>query len=206
MSDNSKVTIQIIAEGFEEKPYLDKLLEFPNINKIYKFLPVINVKGNGSIVPRYQYLYQQGNSDLILIFCDADKGSEQFFLMVQQIGEQFFENREDALSVFIFSNPVTLQIVLSHFGNVALASGSKKTNASIVEQLTGIKDYDAKDEQIKEMIGKIHYRTLEVAKNNLKCISRNICDVPSTNFLTFLERFENDDMSWVDDIKNKLKK
>ncbi len=206
MSNNSKVTIQIIAEGFEEKPYLDKLLSFPNINKVYKFLPVINVKGNGSIVPRYQYLYQQGNSDLILVFCDVDKGSEQFFSIAQQIGEQFFENKEDSLHIFIFSNPVTLQIVLSHFGKVSLTSCSKKINAPIVEQLTTVKNYDAKEEQIKEIINKIHYRTLDTAKKNLKHISRNVYDVPSTNFLTFLERIESDDITWVNDIKAKFKK
>lgn len=61
--------ILIIAEGFEEKPYIDKVLGFPNINKdAYNFADTINIKGNGNIPARYQYEIQRGFYDIVLIF------------------------------------------------------------------------------------------------------------------------------------------
>lgn len=201
-----KKNILIISEGFEEKPYIDKILSFPNINKdVYNFPPSVNAKGNGKIFARYQYEIQRGFYDLILVFCDADKGSEQFISIVYEIGEKFFSSKEDGLNVFIFSNPVTLQIVLSHFGDVSLTKVSKKSNADTVESLTGIKNYDASQERIDEMIGKIHYSSMKDLKERLSVVSDNFNDLPSTNFLLFLNRFENNDTSWVDDI-NHLKK
>ena len=87
--------VLIIAEGYEEKPYIDKILSFPNINKtVYSFAPSINVKGSGNIPARYQYEIQRGFYDVILVFCDADKGSEQFLNLVYSIGEKFFTDRE----------------------------------------------------------------------------------------------------------------
>ena len=78
----------IIAEGFEEKPYIDKILSFPNISKdTYHFAPAVNAKGNGNIVARYQFEIQRGFYDAILIFCDADKGSEQFMDLVEKVGK-----------------------------------------------------------------------------------------------------------------------
>lgn len=201
-----KKNILIISEGFEEKPYIDKILSFPNINKdVYNFPLSVNAKGNGKIFAKYQYETQRGYYDLILVFCDADKGSEQFLSIVYEIGEKFFSSREDGFKVFIYANPVTLQIVLSHFGDVLLTKVSKKSNADAVENLTGIKNYDASQEQINEMIEKIHYRSMEDFKRRLSSISCDFNDLPSTNFLLFLNRFENSDTSWVDDI-NHLKK
>ena len=196
-----KKNILIIAEGFEEKYYIDKLLSFPNIKKdIYSFAEVINAKSNTKISARYQYEIQRGFYDVILIFCDTDKGSKQFIDIVNEIGEKFFLDKDKGIEVFIFANPVTLQIVLSHFGEVYLTRVGKKSNAEIVERLTGIKDYDAKQEQIEEMVNKIYYRSMNILKENLNKISQNPKDIPSTNFLTFLNRFESDDTSWIDEI------
>lgn len=55
------------------------------------------------------------------------------------------------------------------------------------------------------MIGKIHYRSMKEFKDRLNTVSNNFNDLPSTNFLLFLNRFENSDTSWIDNI-NKLKK
>ena len=201
-----KKNVLILVEGFEEKPYIDRILSFPNINKdVYHFSEPVNVKGNGRIAARYQYEVQTGFHDIVLVFCDADKGSDQFLSIVNEIGEEFFLNKEDGIKVFIFSNPVALEIVLSHFGEVHLTKVAKKDNVKVVEELTGIKDYNASKDQINEMINKIHYKSLSFLKENLAKISTNYKDIPSTNFLIFLSRFESDDTSWIDEI-NKLKK
>ena len=198
--------ILIIAEGYEEKPYIDKILSFPNINKeLYYFAETINAKGNGSIPARFQYELQRGYYDIVLIFCDADKGSDQFLKLVYKIGEEFFQKREDGFDVFIFANPVTLQVVLSHFGDAKLKNVSKKSNAKIVEDLTGIKEYNANEDQIEAIIKMIHYSSIDSFKERLSKISINFYDVPSTNFLTFLERFESNNPEWIDSINRKRK-
>lgn len=196
----------IIAEGFEEKPYIDKILSFPNVSKdTYHFAPAVNAKGNGNIVARYQFEIQRGFYDTILIFCDADKGSEQFMDLVEKVGVRFFASPKDAMEVFIFANPVTLQIVLSHFGDVRLTKVNKKANAEEVERLTGIKGYDATKEQIEEMIGKIHFASIASFRERLRRIPSDWSETPSTNFLVFLERFESADTAWIDAI-NELRK
>lgn len=201
-----KKNILIIAEGYEEKPYMDKILSFPNINKeVYLFAPVVNVKGNGNIVERYQFEIQRGYYDIILIFCDADKGSEQFLSIMERIGHHFFNNPRDGIQTFIFANPVTLQIILSHFGDVSLDKVSKNKNASIVKELTGIENYNASQEQIKNIVDKIHFNSLDIFKERLGKLSTDYNDVPSTNFLIFLQRFESSNSDWIDDI-NKLRK
>lgn len=201
-----KKNILIISEGYEEKPYIDKILSFPNINKdVYYFAPSVNAKGNGAIFARYQYEIQRGFYDVILVFCDADKGSEQFLSIVYEIGEKFYLHKEDAFHVFIFSNPVTLQIVLSHFDDVSLSKVSKKANSAIVEKIMGIQNYSANKEQIDEIIRKIHFSSLDKFKERLMKLSTNFKDVPSTNFLLFLNRFESTNTSWIDEI-NKLRR
>ena len=202
--NQTKKSILILAEGYEEKPYIDKILHFPSISKNYSIKETINLKGNGRIVSRYQYELQCGRYDLILVFCDADEGSKQFHDMVCEIGKNVFGDRDKGILVFIYSNPVTLQIVLSHFSKVELKDKAKKQNQQIIFELTGIKNYDAKEDQIKELIDKITYTNYQTMKDNLKDISSNYKDIPSTNILLFLNRFESDDVSWVDEINKEM--
>ena len=206
MNEGRRKNVLIIAEGYEEKPYIDKILSFPNVSReAYYFAPAVNVKGSGNIPARYQFEIQRGFYDIILVFCDVDKGSEEFRSLVNSIGEGFFANPKDAMEVFIFANPVTLQIVLSHFGDVCLTKVSKKANAKEVERLTGIRDYDAKQDQIAEIIGKIHFSSIAEFKKRLEAMSTDWNDIPSTNFLLFLERFESEETEWVDKI-NELRR
>lgn len=206
MSDFHKKNILIIAEGYEEKPYIDKLLSFPNINKdVYNIKPAVNAKGSGNIFARYQYEFQRNYYDLVLVFCDADKGSDEFLKLANKIGE-FFINNKDAIKVFMFVNPVTLQVVLSHFGDVHITNVGKKSNCLLVEQLTGIKNYDAKEDQIEKLISMINYQSLDCFKERLKKISTDFKDVPSTSILSFVEKFESNDTNWVDEIIRLMNK
>ena len=200
-----KKNILILAEGYEEKYYIEKIVNFPFIKDNYIFSPIINLKGNGKILARYQYEFQTNRHDLILVFADADEGSNQFIEIIEKLGLRIFGDATKGKLVFMFVNPVTLQIVLSHFGVVKLLNKSKKENSKFVFDYTGIDNYDAKEEQIKEMIDGIYYQSIDGFKRRLSKISNNFEDIPSTNFLLFLERFESDDTSWIDDI-NSLKK
>jgi len=197
-----KKQILILAEGFEEKPYLDKILFFPVISKEYVF-KVINVKGCGNIPGRYQNEYQGGRFELILVFCDADREIHDYDEIIKKVGKNF-DHPEFANLLFIFANPVTLQIVLSHFGKVNLTSIGKSKNAEKVKELVGIDNYSAKQEQIDTMMSKVTFKNYQQMKINLSDVSTSIKDVPSTNILQFLEWFESDDTSWIDNINDKL--
>ncbi|MCR5457345.1 MAG: hypothetical protein K6F14_04665 [Clostridiales bacterium] len=140
------------------------------------------------------------------MFADADKGSNQFIEIIEKLGTELFGDKNKGKLVFIFVNPVTMQVILSHLGIVSLKTNSKKINASIIEELTGIENYDAKDEQIEELIGKIHYSNYPTMKNNIRLLSSDYKKVPSTNFMRFLDYFESDDVSWIDDIINQITK
>ena len=95
--------------------------------------------------------------------------------------------------------------MLSHFGEVALTKVSKVQNAALVYELTGVKNYAAEQSQIQAIVDQIHYGSLEAFKQRLSRLSTDPKDVPSTNFLTFLHRFESENDTWVDEI-NALKK
>lgn len=41
-------------------------------------------------------------------------------------------------------------------------------------------------------------------KENVKKLSTNDEDISSTNILKFIEKFESDDDSWIDEINNRL--
>ena len=41
-------------------------------------------------------------------------------------------------------------------------------------------------------------------KENIKKLSTNDEDISSTNFLKFIENFQNDDDRWIDEINSKL--
>ncbi len=196
--------VLILAEGYEEKYYIDKIISFPCMSKSYYFEPVINLKGNGQIIPRYQYLFQLNKYDLILVFGDGDNGSDQFIRIIEGLGKLIFGDENKGRLVFIFVNPVTMQIILSHFEKVCLTHKAKMKNRSEIERITGIKDYDAKEEQIKELVGMINLKNYSMMKENIKDLSIDYKECPSSNILSFLEKFENDDSSWIDEINAQI--
>ena len=196
--------ILILAEGFEEKTYIEKIIKFPCISKNYEFSNVINVKGNGNILARYQYEFQTNRYDLVLVFADADKGSTQFISIIEGIGEKIFGDKKKGVLIFMFVNPVTMQVILSHLGDVELNHVSKNKNSETIRKLTGIDNYDAKEKQINELMQKINSRNYQEMKRRIEKMSSDYRVVPSTNLLMFLKNFENDDTSWVDEINNQI--
>lgn len=105
----------------------------------------------------------------------------------------------------IFANPCTMLIILSHFGDVSLKNQGKKTNAAEIEKWTGVRDYDAHGSQIKEICSKIFRRSYEEMKQRVVAINLPDTTSCSTNFGTFLERFENEDVKWITTIRNYLR-
>ena len=195
--------ICIICEGNEEKDYMNALINKNVFSNKYYFVEPINAKSINNIFNRYTDKYQSNSYDLVLVFCDTDKGpSDKYKEIKQKINE--FHGRDVADDIVIFGNPCTMQIILSHFAQIKLTSQSKAVNAKYIEQLTGIINYKATEEQRKELFSKIKKDNYETMKENASKLSTNDEDTSSTNILKFIERFENDSDSWMDEINSKL--
>lgn len=203
---NNQVSIQILCEGYEEKAYIDKILGMPTIrHDIYYFYPTINCKSISRIFARFQDIYSQNIAQIIIVFCDADKCSDDFKELLSKIDNCLFGGKPVSSKVVVFGNPVTMQIVLSHFASVSLTSKSKVKNQPIIQSLTGISHYQAHDEQINEMISQINFGNFNTMKSNLAPISTDVTVVPSSNFLDFLNSIENENLEWCEEIIKLMK-
>lgn len=194
--------ICIICEGYEELEYFEALKNKGVFSRKYEFISV-NSKSINTIISRYQEKYQSDSYSLVLIFCDTDRGpSEKYLEIKRKINE--FHDEDVADDIVIFGNPCTMQIILSHFTEIKLTSQSKHVNAQYIEEYTGIKNYDATEEQRKELFSMIRRDNYEIMKENISKLPTNDEEISSTNFLKFLENFESEDDSWIDEINNKL--
>ena len=201
---NRKCRIGIICEGYEELEYFNRLIELSVWNDTYQFFP-INAKSASNIPARFQDVYQNDIYEIILIFCDTDKKPFREYKIIKRKINKFLNKTKASEKLIIFANPCTMQIVLSHFGEVSLKNQGKKTNADVIEKYTGVKDYDAHKDQVLAICKKIYKRSYEVMKQRVEAISS--CDETScsTNFDLFLDRFEKSDLKWVNDINKYLK-
>ena len=194
--------ICIICEGFEEHDYIQALINKSIFSNEYNFTP-INVKSINNIVPVYQEKFMSDSYFIVLIFCDTDRGPSEKYLKIKNEINTFHDSNI-ADEIIIFGNPCTMQIVLSHFGKVRLTSQNKSINSKPIEELTGISNDKASSEQRKELFGKINRANYEVMKENINELSTSDKDTSSTNFLKFITYFESDDISWIDNINDKL--
>ena len=120
----------------------------------------------------------------------------------QKINDFHGENVAD--DIIIFGNPCTMQIILSHFAEIKLTSQSKTINSKYIKEYVGIDNYKATDEQRRELFSKIKRSNYEKMKENVAKLSKDDNVTSSTNILKFVEKFESDDESWMDEINSKL--
>lgn len=201
---NSKHRIRVICEGYEDEAYFKRLMGFDVWDKTYQFFPV-NAKGASNIPARFQADYQNNAYEIILIFCDTDTVPYREYKQVKDKINKFLNKQKASEKLIMFANPCTMQIILSHFGDVSLKNQGKKTNADIIEQLTGVKNYDAHDDQIEAICGMIFRRTYSEMKERIRAINLPDTTSCSTNFIVFLDRFENNDVKWISTINKYLK-
>lgn len=200
---SNKCDLAIICEGDEEYAYLDRLLKLNVWNEVYKF-HLFNACGSGNIVAFYQDLYQNENYDIVLIFCDTDKKQNSHYYSNKEKIAMIHGFDEAADYVTIFGNPCTMDIMIKHFKDIKLKSQSKKVNSCIIEECTGIKNYDAHERQIHELMNLITYDNYVFMKNRIANSSNNERNINSTNFQLFIERLEKADISWINNINDIL--
>ena len=196
--------IFVICEGPEDYAYFNRLLAMNVWSGAYKFTP-INAKGASNIPARFEDAYHNNQYEIILIFCDTDKAPYREYSQVKKKINRFLGKQKADEKLIIFANPCTMQIILSHFGEVSLTSQGKKTNAALIEELTGVKDYDAHEEQIKALCSHVARRTYQDMKQRVSAINYPDTTPASTNFIVFLDRFESDDTKWIKVILDYLR-
>lgn len=141
--------ISVICEGYEEEMYFKRLLNLGLWSPKYCF-KLINVKAASKILSKYEYEYRNEGSELILVFCDTDRPPYAGYMTIRNgIADILGCSPDNAEQVLMYANPCTMQILLLHFDSgIRLMTQSKRKNAPLIEQLTGVVDYDAHTEQI----------------------------------------------------------
>ena len=195
--------ICIICEGDEEYEYLEKLISLKVWSREYYF-QLENAEGNGNIPARYQDRYQNGSSDLVLIFCDTDKKPYEQYADIKRKINEFHGAPNAADRVIIFGNPCTMQIIIEHWGGVALASHNKKKNAPAIFDLTGIEGYKGRADQRRELFSRITKENYLEMSGRIKKLPSDDSIEGSTNFGRFIEYFASDDSKWIQTINEYL--
>lgn len=203
-----KHRICIICEGDEDIGYMSRLKEIAEWNKKYEFI-LRNAHGESNIASLYQNLFQNDSYEVIIIFCDTDKNPhKQYKLLKEKLCN--FHGIKDAKmltdNIIIFANPCTMQIILSHFGEVSLKKQGKKTNAAIIEKYTGVQNYDAHEDQIKDICSKIFRNSYKPMKERVMKMNGPDTESGNTNFIEYLNKFESDDNKWISKTKTALNK
>ncbi len=195
--------ICIICEGDEEYEYLEKLISLKVWSREYYF-QLENAEGNGNIPARYQDRYQNGSSDLVLIFCDTDKKPYEQYADIKRKINEFHGAPNAADRVIIFGNPCTMQIIIEHWDGVALASHNKKKNAPVIFDLTGIEGYKGRADQRRELFSRITKENYLEMSGRIKKLPSDDSIEGSTNFGRFIEYFASDDSKWIQTINEYL--
>lgn len=194
--------ICIVCEGYEDYYYFEALKRCKKFHEHYKVIPK-NAKSIDKVFGLYQNIFQLGDYDLVLVFCDTEMVPyEQFERLLNNIDD--FHAKQVSSDIVYFANPCTMQIMLSHFGKVKLTTNDKIANASKVQTLTGVKNYKGQQGQIQSIVKKINLNNYSTMKNNLAGINTNYQLVPSTNFISLLNFLEQSNTIWVDNLIQKI--
>lgn len=194
--------ICIVCEGYEELDYMNSLINKAVFSRKYKFV-LVNSKSITNVSNVYINRYQSNSYDLVLVFCDTDKSPFTNYKMIKEEINKF-HGKEVSNQLIIFGNPCTMQIILSHFKEIKLKSQSKSINSKYIEELVGIKNYKATEEQRKLLFNKIDRNNYKIMKDNVSKLSSNDEEISSTNILKFIENFENDNDNWISKINKSL--
>lgn len=198
----SENRILVICEGSEEYDYFDSLIKC----RLWKHhIKLKNAQSIDRIAPLYEYIYQNNNYKLVIIFCDTEKAPYTKFQALKSKINAYHANHA-ADSIVFFANPCTMQIILSHFDKISLKSNSKSDNARLIKKLTGIEEYTATEKQRKKLMNQINHDNYLTMKENLKQISTDHKVIPSTNALILFSQLEKGDHKWLIDINKKIEK
>lgn len=201
LQGNNLHKVCLILEGYEEEYYFNRILEFPCFKGTYE-IKLINAKTASNIPAIYQQEYSKNKHEIVLVVCDKDRRPEQYNRIIAGIDSILGPGK--AKEVVTFTSPCTLQIILSHFGDVKLETQAKREARPVVKDLTGVENYDAHHDQLDAICKQIFYRTYPEMKQRVAMLSTDPEKLPSTNMLELLERLESSDAGWITEINTRL--
>ena len=199
----NKHRVCIICEGNEEYKYIDRLKELKVWNEQYE-VSLVNAEGNGNIPARYQDRYQNGAYEAVLIFCDTDKKPYEQYDDIKRKINEFHGIDGIANEIIIFGNPCTMQIILKHWTDEMPTSQAKQVNAPIIEELTKVKGYKGKENQIKEIMNCITPKNYSAMRERVKLLDQNDSIIGNSNFSKIIEWLEGENCEWIDKINKML--
>lgn len=202
MKKNSPKRICILCEGFEEFDYITKLNSLGVWDSAYT-ITVKNAKGLDNIAPVYQNEFHSDNFDLIVIFCDTELPPYmQFRNLIKKIDA--FHDKKVSKNIVFFSNPCSMQVILSHFEAVSLTTNSKVLNTPLISKFTGLNHYSARREQRARLMSRINAQNYAVMRANISSISTNFRENPSSNFLSLALKLECPNTGWVTRLARRI--
>ena len=201
---SGKKKVCIICEGYEEKEYLERLQSFGAWLGRYYDVDLINAKSISNIAPRYQSVYMNENYDVVLVLCDTDTAPYDGYNTMKQKINMFHGIDGAASMVVFFANPCVLQIVLLHLDDIRLTSNQKSKNNKHIEELTGIKHYQAHEEQRAALMARITKQNFKEMIKRVKLLSDQDNVKNSTNFLKLLGYLNSESTKWIDKINKVL--
>lgn len=201
LQGNNLHKVCLILEGYEEELYFDRIKNFPCFQGNYD-IKLINAKTASNIPAIYQQEYSKNKHEIVLVVCDKDRRPEQYEYIMASIDAILGPGK--AKEVVTYVSPCTLQVILSHFGDVELTTQAKREARPIVKALTGVDGYDAHQDQLRTICNQIYWRTYSQMKERVAKLSTDPNDMPSTNILALFERLESPDASWISEINARL--
>lgn len=202
MTKSSAKRICILCEGFEEFDYIQKLCSLNVWDAAYN-ITVKNAKGLDNIAPVYQNEFHSDNFDLIVIFCDTELPPySQFRNLLKKIND--FHDKKVAKSIVFFSNPCSMQVILSHFEAVSLTTNNKALNTPLIGKFTGLSHYSARREQRARLMARIDRENYAVMRANISSLPVDYRINPSTNFLSLVLKLECPDTKWVNRLVRRI--
>lgn len=201
LQDGKLHNICLVLEGYEEYYYFNRILDFPCFKGTYH-VELRNAKAASNIPSIFQAAYAKNFYEIIFVVCDKDRKPEQYQGVISKLDGILGPGK--AKEIVIFTSPYTLQVILSHFGDVQLTTQAKKAARADVERLTHVSDYDAHQDQLEAICSKIHYRSYAEMKARVSNLSTCPDDIPSTNILTLFKYLESQDPQWITDINQRL--
>ena len=201
-NQNVVYLVCIICEGPEEYDYLSRIKELDVWDECYK-VDIVNAYGNGNIPARYQDKFQNGQYDVVLVFCDTDKKPHEQYIDIKRKID-YFHGVPVSNEVVMFGNPCTMQIIIKHWGDINLTSASKKANAIKIFECTGLASYDAHKEQRKELMKRITRENYLEMISRLENLSKKDNEMNSSNFGYYMKCLEQSDSSWIKRINDLI--
>ncbi len=97
-----------------------------------------------------------------------------------------------------------MQIVIKHWTSENLKSPAKPVNAPLIRKYTGVENYKGRTDQIEQVMKHITEENYVDMCQRVRDLESDDSVTGSSNFGRFIERFENSDDAWINEINSSL--